>query len=74
MAGSSRASRSTRNLKRDSDALDIIDLVQDDRPLKRKCLTFIDEDDMDWLKVEISSIKECMREIENMTRMWILNK
>jgi hypothetical protein len=46
-------------LKRGSETLD----VADDRPLKRKCLTFIDDDDMDWLKGEITAIKECIREI-----------
>lgn len=37
--------------------------VLDDRPLKRRCLTFVDEDDMDWLKDEIGGIKESIREI-----------
>ena len=35
----------------------------DDGPLKRKCLTFIDEDDIDWLKGEIGGIKKSIREI-----------
>jgi hypothetical protein len=38
--------------------------VLDDRPLKRKCLTFIDEDDMDWLKDAIGGIKEDIRELK----------
>lgn len=42
--------------------MEVLDLT-DDRPLKRKCLTFIDEDDMVWLKGEIGGIKESMREI-----------
>ena len=42
--------------------MEVLDLT-DDHPLKRKCLTFIDEDDMVWLKGEIGGIKESMREI-----------
>ncbi|KIL59472.1 hypothetical protein M378DRAFT_85064, partial [Amanita muscaria Koide BX008] len=49
------------SLKRGSEALD----VADDRPLKRKCLTFIDEDDMDWLKNEVSAIKESIRDLRD---------
>jgi hypothetical protein len=50
-------------LKRDLEVLHA-----DDRPLKRQCLTFIDEDDMDWLKGEIHGIKECMKEIVDQAR------
>jgi hypothetical protein len=39
-----------------------------DRPLKRKCLTFIDDDDMDWLKAEIRGIKKCVRDISDHLR------
>ncbi|KAM6503108.1 hypothetical protein JOM56_000051, partial [Amanita muscaria] len=49
------------SLKRGSEALD----VADDRLLKRKCLTFIDEDDMDWLKNEVSAIKESIRDLRD---------
>lgn len=36
----------------------------DDRPLKRKCLsTFIDEDDMVWLKDELGDIRKGITEI-----------
>lgn len=45
--------------KRDSEVLDVID----DSPLKRKRLTFIDEDDVDWLKREVSEIKESIRNL-----------
>jgi hypothetical protein len=46
-------------LKRDSNSLD----VADDRPLKRKRLMAINDDDMDWFKGEVSDIKVCIREI-----------
>ena len=38
-------------------------IVDDWRPLKRKCLTFIDEDDMNWLNGEVDGIKECIRNL-----------
>lgn len=55
---------SKSSLKRNLETID----VADDPPLKRKCLTFIDEDDMDWLKDEISGIKECIKGITNHLR------
>jgi hypothetical protein len=51
-------------LKRDSEVLDI----SEDRPLKRQCLTFIDEDDMQWLQSEIQGIRECMQDIADQVR------
>jgi hypothetical protein len=45
--------------KRSAEIVDILD----DRPMKRTCLTFIDEDDMDWLKGEIGNIKQSISEI-----------
>ena len=38
-------------------------IVDDWCPLKRKCLTFIDEDDMNWLNGEVDGIKECIRNL-----------
>ena len=38
-------------------------IVDDWRPLKQKCLTFIDEDDMNWLNGEVDGIKECIRNL-----------
>jgi hypothetical protein len=46
-------------LKRDADVLE----VEDERPFKKKLVAFINNDDMDWLKHEISDIKESMKEI-----------
>ena len=37
--------------------MEVIDLT-DDRPLKRKCI--VDEDDLDWLKGEVESIRDTM--------------
>jgi inorganic pyrophosphatase len=38
--------------------MEVIDLT-DDRPSKRKC-TFVDEDDLDWLKGELEDIRDTM--------------
>jgi hypothetical protein len=46
-------------LKRDADVLEI----EDERPFKRKRVAFTNNDDMDWLKHQISEIRECMKEI-----------
>lgn len=51
--------KSSELLKRDADVLE----VEDERPFKKKLVAFINNDDMDWLKHEISDIKESMKEI-----------
>ena len=33
------------------------------RLFKKKRVVFVDKDDMEWLKQEISDIKECMKEM-----------
>jgi hypothetical protein len=47
------------SLKRDAD------ILEDERPLKKKrgAFTNKDEDDVDWLKHEISDIKDCLKDI-----------
>jgi hypothetical protein len=44
---------------RDVDVLE----VADEWLFKKKCVTFSNEDDMDWLKREMGDIKEGMKEI-----------
>ena len=55
----SQSRKSESSLKRNS-----AQEVLDDRPRKRRCLTLIDEDDMDWLKDAIGSMKEDIRELK----------
>jgi hypothetical protein len=50
--------------KRDVDVLE----VADERPFKKKCVTFTNEDDIDWLKREMGDIKEGMMEITKYLR------
>jgi len=50
------AKRPKPSLKRDRDT-EIIDLT-DDRPLKKKCI--VDENNLDWLKAEVESIRDTM--------------
>jgi len=47
------------SLKRDAGVLEI----EDERPFKRKRVASTNNDDMDWLKHQISEIRECMKEI-----------
>jgi hypothetical protein len=51
--------KSSELLKQDADVLE----VEDERPFKKKFVAFINNDEMDWLKHEISNIKESMKEI-----------
>ena len=53
--------------------LEVSDVIKIPPPKRRRLNTFIEEDDMDWLKGEIFDIKESIKDIAEHLRVYRLS-